>query len=76
MGPVQDLCAFDLMNQAWSQCTSIGPQPPFNAGWGVGVVMGYVSITRGAMRLSASASRERKRAREAQARAPLAARVA
>jgi hypothetical protein len=41
MGPVNDLWAFDLMNSAWSQCTSIGPQPPFNAGWGVGVVMGY-----------------------------------
>ena len=50
MGPVQDLWAFDLTNSAWAQCTSIGPQPPFNAGWGVGVVMGYVSKTPGAMR--------------------------
>ena len=47
MGPVQDLWAFDLTNSAWAQCTSIGPQPPFNAGWGVGVVMGYVSKSRG-----------------------------
>ena len=41
LGPVQDLWAFDLMGQAWAQCVSLGPQPPFNAGWGVGVVMGY-----------------------------------
>lgn len=40
-GPTNELWAFDLFSQNWAPCSSSGGmQPPMNAGWGVGVVMG------------------------------------
>ena len=40
-GPSNELWAYNLMSQAWGLVTSVGPQPPRGAGFGVGCIVGF-----------------------------------